>query len=52
VEGAAERQAVIADLADNGAFGAKATKSFARNADWRTEADRILATVKANKQAS
>jgi 3-hydroxyisobutyrate dehydrogenase-like beta-hydroxyacid dehydrogenase len=52
VEGAAERQAVIADLADNGAFGAKATKSFARSADWRTEADRILATVKANKQAS
>lgn len=51
-EGAAERQTFIADLADNGAFGAKATKSFARSADWRTEADRILATVKAKKQAS
>ena len=51
-EGTAERQAFVADLADSGVFGAKGTKSFARSADWRTEADRILATVKAKKQAS
>jgi len=50
-EGTAERQSYIADLADNGVFGAKGTKTFARSADWRTEADRILATVKAKKQA-
>jgi 3-hydroxyisobutyrate dehydrogenase-like beta-hydroxyacid dehydrogenase len=51
-EGTAERQAFIADLADEGLFGAKGTKSFARSPDWRTEADRILAAVKAKKQAS
>jgi 3-hydroxyisobutyrate dehydrogenase-like beta-hydroxyacid dehydrogenase len=51
-EGTAERKAFIADLADDGVFGAKGTKTFARSADWRTEADRILATVKAKKQAS
>ncbi len=41
-EGTAERQAWIADLADGGLFGARATPAFARSADWRTEADRIL----------
>jgi 3-hydroxyisobutyrate dehydrogenase-like beta-hydroxyacid dehydrogenase len=40
--GTAERQAWVADLADGGLFGVKATKAFARNADWRVEADRIL----------
>ncbi|HMN74857.1 MAG TPA: DUF1932 domain-containing protein [Burkholderiaceae bacterium] len=42
--GTAERQAWIADLADAGVFGARGTAGFARSADWRTEADRILAT--------
>lgn len=41
--GTAERQAWVADLADQGLFGTKGTKEFARSADWRTEADRILA---------
>lgn len=40
--GTAERQAFIADLADEGVFGARGTPGFARSADWRTEADRIL----------
>ncbi len=44
--GTAERQAWVADLADAGLFGAKGTKEFARSADWRTEADRILSHVK------
>jgi 3-hydroxyisobutyrate dehydrogenase-like beta-hydroxyacid dehydrogenase len=46
-QGTAERQAWIADLADDGLFGPKGTESFARSPDWRTEADRILASVKA-----
>jgi 3-hydroxyisobutyrate dehydrogenase-like beta-hydroxyacid dehydrogenase len=45
-EGTAERQAWVADLADEGLFGPKATKEFARSPDWRTEADRILARPK------
>jgi len=44
--GTAERQAWIADLADEGLFGPRGTAEFARSADWRTEADRILAKVK------
>jgi 3-hydroxyisobutyrate dehydrogenase-like beta-hydroxyacid dehydrogenase len=44
--GTAERQAWVADLADQGLFGARGTKAFARSADWRVEADRILSTVK------
>ena len=44
--GTAERQAWVADLADAGLFGVKGTKGFARSADWRTEADRILAYLK------
>jgi len=40
--GTAERQAWMADLADEGVFGTKGTKGFARSADWRVEADRIL----------
>jgi hypothetical protein len=44
--GTAERQAWVADLADQGLFGSKGTPDFARSPDWRTEADRILAHVK------
>jgi 3-hydroxyisobutyrate dehydrogenase-like beta-hydroxyacid dehydrogenase len=40
--GTAERQAWMADLADAGVFGEKGTPDFARSADWRKEADRIL----------
>ena len=40
--GTADRQAWVADLADAGLFGTKGTPAFARSADWRTEADRIL----------
>jgi 3-hydroxyisobutyrate dehydrogenase-like beta-hydroxyacid dehydrogenase len=43
--GTAERQAWVADLADDGVFGAKGSKEFARSADWRGEADRILKKV-------
>ena len=46
--GTAERQAWVADLADAGLFGRRGSPGFARNADWRTEADRILAQVKSN----
>ena len=45
-QGTAERQSFIADLADEGLFGAKGTDAFARSADWRLEADRILAGVR------
>jgi hypothetical protein len=45
-QGTAERQAWMADLADEGVFGSKVTKEFARSPDWRTEADRILARIK------
>ncbi len=40
--GTAERQAWVADLADAGLFGQRGTTEFARSADWRVEADRIL----------
>ncbi len=40
--GTAERQAWVADLADDGLFGARGTPNFARSKDWRVEADRIL----------
>jgi 3-hydroxyisobutyrate dehydrogenase-like beta-hydroxyacid dehydrogenase len=45
-QGTAERQGWIADLADEGLFGTKGTADFARSADWRTEADRILGAIK------
>jgi 3-hydroxyisobutyrate dehydrogenase len=45
-QGTAERQVWIADLADAGVFGARNSKEFARSADWRVEADRILAATK------
>jgi 3-hydroxyisobutyrate dehydrogenase-like beta-hydroxyacid dehydrogenase len=44
--GTAERQAWVADLADQGLFGDKGSKNFARSADWRVEADRMLSRVK------
>ena len=46
-QGTAERQAWIADLADEGLFGERGINTFARSADWRTEADRILAGIAA-----
>lgn len=36
------RQGWMADLADTGVFGLKSSTNFARNEDWRVEADRIL----------
>ncbi|WP_407170401.1 DUF1932 domain-containing protein [Bradyrhizobium sp. ORS 111] len=48
--GTAERQAWVADLAGEGVFGAKDTEGFARSADWRTEADRILARLKSGSR--
>jgi 3-hydroxyisobutyrate dehydrogenase-like beta-hydroxyacid dehydrogenase len=41
--GTAERQAWVADLADAGLFGHRGEAGFARSADWRLEADRLLA---------
>jgi hypothetical protein len=49
-EGTAERQAFIADLADQGLFGIKGSKEFARSVNWRTEADRILAHAKKSRE--
>jgi 3-hydroxyisobutyrate dehydrogenase-like beta-hydroxyacid dehydrogenase len=48
-QGTAERQAWVADLADEGLFGKRGTKEFAREPDWRTEADRILGTIRSKK---
>jgi hypothetical protein len=45
-QGTAERQAWVADLADEGLFGVRGAAEFARSADWRTEADRILSKIK------
>jgi 3-hydroxyisobutyrate dehydrogenase-like beta-hydroxyacid dehydrogenase len=45
-QGTAERQAWIADLADGGVFGARGAPGFARSADWRIEADRLLQQVR------
>jgi 3-hydroxyisobutyrate dehydrogenase-like beta-hydroxyacid dehydrogenase len=45
-QGTAERQAWVADLADAGVFGARGSAGFARQTDWRTEADRLLSHVK------
>jgi len=50
-QGTAERQAWVADLADEGVFGQKGTAGFARSPDWRTEADRILALTKQKSNA-
>jgi len=51
-QGTAERQAWVADLADEGLFGPKGTAAFARSPDWRTEADRILANIKQPKNCT
>ena len=40
----AQRQAAVAVLADTGLFGRRGEPGFARSADWRTEADRLLAS--------
>ncbi|MCX7157017.1 MAG: DUF1932 domain-containing protein [Rhodocyclales bacterium] len=45
-QGTAERQAWVADLADAELFGKKGGTEFARSADWRVEADRIIDKVK------
>ena len=47
--GTAERQAWMADLADAGLFGERGQAGFARSADWRVEADRILAAAGADR---
>ncbi len=47
--GTAERQAWMADLADAGLFGPRGEPGFARSADWRVEADRILANAGADR---
>jgi 3-hydroxyisobutyrate dehydrogenase-like beta-hydroxyacid dehydrogenase len=49
-QGTAERQAWVADLADEGLFGERASKTFARSPDWRIEADRILADITAKNR--
>ena len=46
--GTADRQAWAADLADAGIFGERNSDDFARSPDWRTEADRILQSLKEN----
>jgi 3-hydroxyisobutyrate dehydrogenase-like beta-hydroxyacid dehydrogenase len=48
-QGTAERQAWVADLADDGLFGTRGDKDFARSPDWRTEADRILNKIKSKE---
>ena len=47
--GTAERQAWVADRADEGLFGVRGESGFARSADWRTEADRLLAHLHPHK---
>jgi 3-hydroxyisobutyrate dehydrogenase-like beta-hydroxyacid dehydrogenase len=40
--GTAERQAWVADLAEDGLFGPREAEGFARSHDWRVDADRML----------
>lgn len=47
--GTAQRQAAMADLADAGVFGTRGSPGFARSADWRVEADRLLAATREGK---
>lgn len=49
--GTAERQAWVADCADAGVFGARGTPKFARSADWRVEADRMLALARRQEKS-
>ena len=44
--GTAERQAWMTTLADAGTFGSRGDAGFARSADWRIEADRILSLIR------
>ncbi len=44
-EGTAQRQAWVAELAEAGVFGSRGAEGFARSADWRVEADRVLARL-------
>ena len=44
-DGTADRQAWVANLADEGVFTPRDAPGFARSADWRTEADRLLARL-------
>ena len=44
----AERQAWVADLADAGVFGSRGEAASAGSADWRVEADRILAHLRSS----
>jgi len=44
-EATASAQTWVADLADAGVFGVKDSPGFARSADWRVEADRMLAIL-------
>jgi hypothetical protein len=45
-QGTAERQGWMATLSEAGVFGARGSDGFARSADWRVEADRILAQAR------
>ena len=48
-QGTAERQAWVAGLAERGVFGDRGAQGFARSADWRTEADRVLQNARADR---
>jgi 3-hydroxyisobutyrate dehydrogenase-like beta-hydroxyacid dehydrogenase len=48
--GATERDAWMADLAEEGLFGKQRTKNGARGADWRNDADRILDHLKSSQE--
>jgi 3-hydroxyisobutyrate dehydrogenase-like beta-hydroxyacid dehydrogenase len=43
--GTASRQDWMADLAESGVFGRRQDPDFGKSPDWRTEADRILASL-------
>lgn len=44
--GTVQRQGWVADLADAEVFGSRGSAGFARSADWRVEADRLLLRVR------
>ena len=50
--GTAERQAWVADLAEQGVFGRRGEPGFARSADWRVEADRLLGAATAARKTA
>ena len=49
--GTAARDQWIAEQCDEGVFGQRGQPGFARSADWRTEADRLLAQAQQDKPA-